>query len=415
VTTLTRLLARTLLFSLYLGTLTIVTLCRWLLPRRPLPRENLRVLITGTFYNRGWLRAHAKPIVGATRVGTLVVVTDTPLDPLPKTVYSCPPAWLSGLLTRAPARLLQVVAAAWRNDCDVLVGYHIMPNALICIAVAAVLGRRAVYQMTGGPAQVVGGGAESENVLLRRIGSGSAVLEGLLLRLLDRFDAIVVRGGRAEAFLAARGVASRVRIIPAGIDVASFGPRQEERTQDVIFVGRLQPAKGCDLLQDVLIRLIERRPATRAVVLGDGPLRAQLASAFRAAGVAGQIEMPGQRDDVPEWLARSRVFLLTSPSEGLAIALLEAMCAGVVPVVSDVGELGDVVRSGENGFLVPSRVADDYVAAVMEALAPGERWARLSCRASETARAYAGTEAVSPRWDALLAGLPASTDPESRA
>jgi glycosyltransferase involved in cell wall biosynthesis len=415
VTTLGRRLAQALVFCLYLGTLAVVVLFRRFRPPRPLPPAGLRLLITGTFYNRGWLRAHAKPIAGAARVGTLVVVTDAPLDPVPKTVYCCPPAWLSRLLTRAPARLLEVAVAAWREDCDVLVGYHIMPNALICIAVAAVLGRRAVYQMTGGPAQVVGGGALSENVLLRRIAPGSPVLEKLLLRLLSRFDAIVVRGARAQAFLAERGVADRASVIPAGIDLGTFGPRPVERVHDVIFVGRLLPAKGCDLLQEVLIRLVGRRPQTRAVVLGDGPLRAGLAAAFEAAGVARQIEMPGRRDDVEEWLARSRVFLLTSPSEGLAIALLEAMCAGVVPVVSDVGELGDVVRSGENGFLVPSRRPDDYVARLLEVLADHGRWASLSCRAGETARAYAGLEAVSARWDALLGRLPESPGPRSAA
>ncbi len=414
-TTLARLLAQAVVFCLYLGTLAIVVLLRGLRPRRALPRVNLRLLIAGTFYNRGWLRAHAKPIAGVTRVGRLVVVTDTLLDPAPKTVYSCPPAWLSRLLTRAPARLLEVAAAAWREDCDVLVGYHIMPNALICLVVAAVLGRRAVYQMTGGPAQVVGGGAGSENVLLRRIAPGSPVLERLLLRVLSRFDAIVVRGRGAEAFLAQRALAGRATIIPAGIDLTSFAPRPVERVYDVIFVGRLLPVKGCDLLQEVLIRLIGQRPDTRAVVVGDGPLRAGLAAGFEAAGVARQIEMPGRRDDVEEWLARSRVFLLTSPSEGLAIALLEAMCAGVVPVVSDVGELGDVVRSGENGFLVPSRSPDDYVARLLEVLTDEGLWASFSCRAREAARTYAGTEAVSARWDALLAGLAGPTDTGSAA
>jgi glycosyltransferase involved in cell wall biosynthesis len=410
--TASRLLARVLVFCLYLGTLAIVLLSRSLRSRRALPDGGLRLLITGTFYNRGWLRAHAKPVVTAGQVARLVVVTDAPLDPLPKTVYSCPPTWLSRLVTRAPARLLQVAVAAWREDCDVLVGYHIMPNALICIAVAAVLGRRAVYQMTGGPAQVVGGGAQSENVLLRQIGTESAFLEGLLLRLLSRFDSIVVRGGRAAAFLAQRGIADRASIIPAGIDLASFAPRPVERVYDVIFVGRLEPAKGCDLLQEVLVRLIGARPGTRAVVVGDGPLREPLAGRLEAAGVARNVEMPGRRDDVEEWLSRSRVFLLTSPSEGLAIALLEAMCAGVVPVVSDVGELGDVVRSGENGFLVPSRRPDDYVARVVEVLEEPARWLIFSRQAVETARAYAGMESVSARWDALLARLRA-TGPSS--
>ena len=126
-----------------------------------------------------------------------------------------------------------------------------------------------------------------------------------------------------------------------------------------------------------------------------------MAAAFSVAGVGPSIEMPGRRDEVHEWLVRSRVFLLTSPDEGLSIALLEAMCAGTVPVVSDVGELGDVVRQGESGFLVPSRRADEYVDRIVQVLddAAGQR--RLSARAGEIGRAHAGLGAVSVRWDAL--------------
>jgi glycosyltransferase involved in cell wall biosynthesis len=123
--------------------------------------------------------------------------------------------------------------------------------------------------------------------------------------------------------------------------------------------------------------------------------------------VADGVEMPGQRDDVHEWLARGRAFLLTSPDEGLSIALLEAMCAGAVPVVPDVGELGDVVRTGETGFLVTSRRPADYVERLLELLADDARRASLSERAREVACAHAGLEAVSARWDALFDRLSA--------
>jgi glycosyltransferase involved in cell wall biosynthesis len=405
---LTRLLAQAVLLLLYAGTLGLVAVFRRARRPPPLPGgEPLRVLIAGTFYNRGWLRAHAAPIVGASRVESLAVVTDAPLDPLARTRYACPPPALARLLTRAPARLLQVALTARRERSHVLVGYHIMPNALICLVVAALLGRRAVYQMTGGPAQVVGGGAESENVLQSRIGKGSPVLERLLLRLVARFDVVVVRGSKAAAFLSGHGMGDRARIIPAGVDVGRFQAAAGERVYDVVYVGRLTPVKGCDLLQEVLIALLARRPSARALVLGDGPSRGSMEAAFAAAGLATHIEMPGRRDDVEVWLARSRVFLLTSPDEGLSIALLEAMCAGVVPVVSDVGELGDVVRNGETGFLVPSRRPEDYAARIHEILADPSRQQGLSRRASEVARSAAGLAAVSARWDALFAGLSA--------
>jgi glycosyltransferase involved in cell wall biosynthesis len=112
--------------------------------------------------------------------------------------------------------------------------------------------------------------------------------------------------------------------------------------------------------------------------------------------------MPGRRDDVGKWLRQSRAFLLTSPSEGLSIALLEAMCSGVVPVVSDVGELADVVRNGENGYMVPSRRPEDYLARLLEVLTDNVRREYLARRASAVARAHAGLEAVFERWNVLF-------------
>jgi glycosyltransferase involved in cell wall biosynthesis len=399
---LTQAFARAVLHAIYAGALAVSRASAWL--RRPRSRptgRGLNVLVAGTFYNRGWLRAHARPLAAASQVERLLVVTDAPLDPLPKTTYACPWPWLSSLLSRAPARLLQVGLTTWREDVDVLVGYHIMPNALICLVVAALLGRRVVYQMTGGPSQVVGGGAESENVLQSRIGKGSAALERLLLRVLARFDAIVVRGARAAAFLAAHGLEGAACVMTAGIDLAAFRP-ERPASLDVTFVGRLTAVKGCDLLQEVVIELVKRRPGTKVALVGEGPLREPMAAAFVAAGVSGSVEMPGRRDDVHAWLARSRVFLLTSPNEGMSIALLEAMCAGAVPVVADVGELADVVRDGETGFLVPSREPEAYVDRLVRVLDDAALEESLSRRAREVAGAYAGTEAVASRWDALF-------------
>lgn len=398
-----RLLAKATAFCLYTGVLVFVTAVRPLRRRPSLSLHRpLRVLITGTFHNPGWLRAHAPPIAATPRVESLVVVTDAPLDPLEKTTYACPPAWLARLFTRAPARLLQVGLSAWRHRSEVLVGYHIMPNALICLVVATLLGRRSVYQMTGGPIQLIGGGGASENALQSRIRAESPLLEKLLLRLVARFDAIVVRGGGAAAFLAERGIADNVSIIPGGIDLTAFQPAQGPRSYDVVFAGRLVLSKGCDLLQEILIRLATQRPGLRAVILGEGPMREEMAAAFAAAGVARNVELPGRSNDVHAWMTQSKVFLLTSPSEGLSIALLEAMCAGAVPVVSDVGELGDVVRNGETGFLVASRRPEDYAVRMLEILDDDTRRGALSHRASEVARGHAGMAAVSRRWEILL-------------
>ena len=112
----------------------------------------------------------------------------------------------------------------------------------------------------------------------------------------------------------------------------------------------------------------------------------------------GTVDVLGQRDDVDLIVRRSKVFVLTSRSEGLSIAMTEAMAAGAVPVVADVGELGDLVDPGRNGFLVEPRDTAAYARRIGALLADAELRTRLSQAAEQDARGHVGREAVAARW-----------------
>ena len=108
-------------------------------------------------------------------------------------------------------------------------------------------------------------------------------------------------------------------------------------------------------------------------------------------GIRDNIEFLGARNDVSEFLRLSKVFVLTSRSEGMSIALLEAMGCGVPPVAADVGELSDVVVSGVNGWLVRPNDVEEYVQRISELLDDPVRWQRLSNAAREAATELSGT------------------------
>jgi glycosyltransferase involved in cell wall biosynthesis len=98
----------------------------------------------------------------------------------------------------------------------------------------------------------------------------------------------------------------------------------------------------------------------RAAIVGDGPERA----ALEAAAATAQVELLGERGDVPEQLAASDVFVLSSRSEGMPMSILEAMAAGLPVVASAVGGIPEIVRDGETGLLVPPGDADALAAAL---------------------------------------------------
>lgn len=121
----------------------------------------------------------------------------------------------------------------------------------------------------------------------------------------------------------------------------------------VLAVGHLTPVKDHATLLEACARL---EPARRPLVIvaGDGPLRADLERKRDALALGADVVFPGYRRDVDVLLRACDVLVMSSVSEGLSIALVEAIARGVPVVATRVGGNGDVVADGENGILVPA-------------------------------------------------------------
>jgi len=112
----------------------------------------------------------------------------------------------------------------------------------------------------------------------------------------------------------------------------------------------------------------------------------------------------GHVERVEGFLSRSRIFLLTSQSEGLSIALAEAMMAGAVPVVADVGDLSELVINGETGWLIEPGNFDEYSDKITALLGDDQLWNEMSKNARELAMQNNGLDSVVRRWQNLMAG-----------
>jgi len=173
----------------------------------------------------------------------------------------------------------------------------------------------------------------------------------------------------------------------------------------VISVGRLVPVKRYDRLLQILIELARRQASVRAAIVGDGPQRQWLQGEARRLGISDNIDFLGQCDDVPALLARSKTFAITSASEGMSIAMLEAMAAGVPVIVPDVGDLRDIVTDGQTGVIIDPTVADDAADRIASILNDTQRLHTLSTNARQAAAAFADVQAVAAKWDAALSAL----------
>lgn len=386
-------------------------IARLLRHRRDTRPATGRLLVTGTFFNRGWFLSHVEPL-SACGLREVIVVTDV-VQPAPERVtVLAPPRWVVKCVGRAAAKLWFMWRVGGRVRPDLYVGYHLFPGALSALIAARLNGRPAAYQMTGGPVEVMGGGNENENALMSSLNGPSAFLERLSLAVLAEFDLIVVRGQKARRFLADRGITQSVRIITGSVREGNGA--KPGRPIDLIFVGRLARIKQPERFVEIVSKLAARRPEVRAVMVGGGPEEDALRTIIRARGIERNVELLGQRTDIHDLLVQSKLFVLTSRSEGLSIAMVEAMSCGVPPVVADVGELADVVANGVNGWLVPGDDVDAFATRIDELLSDGSRWEAFSRASREAAVALSGLPAVTRRWRECLSPM-CATDANNAA
>jgi glycosyltransferase involved in cell wall biosynthesis len=120
----------------------------------------------------------------------------------------------------------------------------------------------------------------------------------------------------------------------------------------LVSVGNLYPVKGHAHLIDALALLAERHPRLHLAIAGRGELEGALATRARDRGLRGRVHLLGLRSDIPALLAAADIFVLPSLSEGLPLALLEAMFATRPIVASDVGEVSVALAGGRAGVLV---------------------------------------------------------------
>jgi glycosyltransferase involved in cell wall biosynthesis len=216
------------------------------------------------------------------------------------------------------------------------------------------------------------GRAAARRVVTRRmdyVPRGGAWTRYLYNAAVDRV--IAISDGVRRALLEAGVADDRIRVVPSGIDAATFAPDPRARAELrrawgaadgdvlVVLVGALERRKGHGVLIDAAARL-EPALRLRYVFCGSGGLEADLRTRAAARGVPATFL--GARDDVPRVLAAADVAAVPSRHEGLGVAALEAMATALPVVASRVGGLAEVIVDGETGRLVgvedPASLAD---------------------------------------------------------
>jgi glycosyltransferase involved in cell wall biosynthesis len=266
---------------------------------------------------------------------------------------------------------------------DVVVGHDYKANLVLAAAA----------RRTGIPRAAVVHGYTGEDRKIR-------VFEAVDRRLLRRVEvAVAVSAATREALVESGVDPARVRLVENAIDVeaaaadaragrvplrAAFGATDGDLV--VLALGRLSPEKGHAVLVEAFREVVARVPAARLVLVGDGVLEPALRRA--AAPLGERVVFAGWRADPGHCLGAADVFALPSLREGLPLAVLEAMAAGVPVVASAVGGVPAALADGAAGVLVPPGDPGALAAALARLLADPERRQTLRDAAGHRVRAH---------------------------
>jgi len=372
------------------------------MPRtRALPDDGIRILLTGTFYSDNWIITHLQPLALAGRVGEIRMVASTPVPEIRGVTPVYPSERLVKMIGQTPARQLTFARECFKWKPDIIGGFHLLLNGLIAQLLARIRSRHCIYFCGGGVREVDGGGYRTENRLFVRLQFQSDYVERSLIRAVTRFNFVITMGVSAKQFFVEHGAKGLVSVVPGGFDADAFCPSDSPATYDLVTVGRLSPVKRFEMLIEAVALMKSDGRAVTAVIVGDGPSMDSLRELADSLDVSDQVSFAGWQTNVEDWLKRSRLFTLTSESEGLSQAMIQGMLCGLPAVVSDVGDLKDLVEDGKNGILVGDQTVEVFARAYESVLFDRATELAMSRESRETALQLTFSS-VAANWDSIL-------------
>jgi glycosyltransferase involved in cell wall biosynthesis len=168
-----------------------------------------------------------------------------------------------------------------------------------------------------------------------------------------------------------------VNVIPNGIDSADIGlqdkvnishPREKQKTDPIrlLFVGRLSVEKGIDVLIKACDRLNNKNVKFTLKIIGDGPMKDQIHNFVENSNISNLVQFFGriQRDCLGDYYRNADILCVPSISEAQGLAVLEALVSGTPVIGSEIGGIPFMIRTGQNGLLVPPKNSEALADAI---------------------------------------------------
>jgi glycosyltransferase involved in cell wall biosynthesis len=230
------------------------------------------------------------------------------------------------------------------------------------------------------------------------------VIWSLLCKILNRADAIVCESQHFADQLIAKGISKEIiHICSWGIDLEQFKPcvklskrkslQLPKELPLILAVGNLSERKGHKYLLGSLPKILNDFGPVKVIIVGEGDFRGCLEKMIADLNLEQHVRLMGfqKEETIPNWLNTADIFILSSLLEGTPNILLEAMACRLPVVTTDVGGIGNVVKNGYNGIIIPPRSESKLAEAVISLLQDPDLRERLAAKAENTVNSDFGS------------------------
>ncbi len=187
-------------------------------------------------------------------------------------------------------------------------------------------------------------------------------------------------------------LAARVHLFPNAVDVSRFSAHRASfpsgGTIRLINVGSFVTKKNQTFLLDVMQELYRRGLPVRMTLAGEGPLREEVQRKTQELGLSDYITFPGKVSGIERLMGESHMYVHSAVYEPFGLVLIEAMAAGLPVVCLDGRGNRELIKNGENGFMVDPADAAVFAERILECVSSPETWNLLSAGAQAFAQSY---------------------------
>lgn len=194
---------------------------------------------------------------------------------------------------------------------------------------------------------------------------------------------------------------ANVSVIPNSLSFPKYNKEYDPATRRIIMVGRLSAEKGYDRMVGIAKRLKPKFPQWHIDIYGDGPERPAIERMVSEAGVDDYVTLHGQVDNIAERYGEASLLMLTSYSEALPMAVIEANSAGLPAIGYENEGTSVLIDDGTTGFVIADGDEDAFVEKLGLMMADRELLERLNRNALALSRQFSPQE-VAAKWKNLL-------------